>query len=114
MNNTIFFKKSSAFLLLLTLCFLLCSCGAGQIKNSRWENEWGYVEFSEEGVMTIKTDEITDTYYYIDKKGKEGNRYLLTYKTDEDMAENKDAVFIPYYIRNNELYIKGECYSPVK
>jgi len=97
------------------LCLGLCSCKkTPRVQNSVWENEWGYVEFSKDGVLTIKTGETEEIFYYIDKIGKKDNCYVITYKTKEDKKNNTNGVFVPYYIRDGRLHFKGESYNKSK
>ncbi len=107
-------KKISLVLTAVLLCLALCSCSADRVKGTYWENEWGSVTFSEEGVLTIKTQDTEQIFYYTDKKGEKDNCYVITYKTPSDAEKGENGVFIPYYIRNKELYFKGECYGIVK
>lgn len=108
-------KKQILFLIaVLTLTALMCGCSATRVKGTRWENEWGSAEFDENGVMTVKTGDSEEIFYYTDKKGSKDNCYVITYKTAEDMEKAEDGVFIPYYIREGELYFKGECYKQSK
>ena len=96
------------------LCLVLCSCGTDRVKGTVWENEWGTAEFSKDGVLAIKTQDTEEIFYYTDKKGNKDNCYVVTYKTAEDAEKGENGVFIPYYIRNGELYFKGECYGKSK
>ena len=100
--------------LVLIMGVSLCACKDPRVEGTRWENEWGMVEFSKDGVMTLKTDDTEQIFYYTDKKGNKDNCYVVTYKTKEEKENDEGGVFIPYYIREGELYFKGECYSESK
>lgn len=105
------------FLLIFTvfaMCLALCACGGGRVNGTSWENEWGSVVFSDDGVLTIKSEDSEQTLYYVDRKGKKDNCYVVTYKSAEDAEKDENGVFIPYYIRKKELYFNGECYGKSK
>lgn len=108
------FKKIFAAFAATLMCLGLCACGTPRVENTRWENEWGYVEFSKEGVMTLKTEDTEQIFYYTDKKGDKDNCYVVTYKSEEEKENGENGVFIPYYIRDGKLYFKGECYDKSK
>ncbi len=107
-------KKIILLFTIAALCLSLCACGTKRVKGTVWENQWGSAHFSREGVLTVKTQDTEETFYYADRKGNKNNCYVITYKTKEDAENEKNGVFVPYYIRNGELYFKGECYGKSK
>lgn len=127
-------KKPLMLITLLTLTLALCSCGERKITETVWENNEAVfkitLEFSdnimtltptlaegktleETGMTEEKLAELKETYYYIDCKGEEDNRYIRTFKTEEDFKAEQNGDFLPYYIKDDVLYMNGIAYTPV-